>query len=79
MMSIYLPIAEMPVNALLILLMSGGHGVGNLAEVAARILVIPGNHQILAMAGRNADLLARAANLRRLLKPSTALEAEDGE
>ncbi len=43
----------------IILLMSGGHGVGNLAEIASRILAIPGDHQVLAMAGRNADLLAQ--------------------
>jgi len=41
-----------------ILLMSGGHGVGNLHGIAQRILAIPGDHQVVAMAGRNADLLA---------------------
>lgn len=41
-----------------ILLMSGGHGVGDLASIAGRILAIPGDHQVLAMAGRNAQLLA---------------------
>ena len=47
----------------IILLMSGGHGVGNLAAIAARILTLPGDHQILAMAGRNADLLTRLSEL----------------
>ena len=47
----------------IILLMSGGHGVGNLAEVAARILAIPGEHQVLAMAGRNAELLEHLGEL----------------
>jgi processive 1,2-diacylglycerol beta-glucosyltransferase len=46
-----------------ILLMSGGHGVGNLDAIAARILAIPGDHQILAMAGRNAELLERLGAL----------------
>lgn len=41
-----------------ILLMSGGHGVGNLHSIAQRILAIPGDHQVLAMAGRNEELLA---------------------
>ena len=47
----------------IILLMSGGHGVGNLAEIAKRILAIPGDHQILAMAGRNAELLEQLTAL----------------
>lgn len=42
-----------------ILLMSGGHGVGDLAGIAERIMAIPGEHQLVAMAGRNADLLER--------------------
>jgi processive 1,2-diacylglycerol beta-glucosyltransferase len=46
-----------------ILLMSGGHGVGDLRGIAERILAIPGDHQVLAMAGRNADLLARLQEL----------------
>ncbi len=50
-------------NRRIILLMSGGHGVGNLEQIAERILDIPGDHQILAMAGRNADLLARLSAL----------------
>lgn len=54
-----------------ILLMSGGHGVGDLAGIAERILAVPGDHQVVALAGRNADLLARlgalaAANPRRV-------------
>lgn len=46
-----------------ILLMSGGHGVGNLAAVAERALAIPGDHQVVAMAGRNAALLEQLAAL----------------
>lgn len=42
-----------------ILLMSGGHGVGNLVAIAERALAIPGDHQVLAMAGRNAELLTQ--------------------
>jgi processive 1,2-diacylglycerol beta-glucosyltransferase len=48
-----------------ILLMSGGHGVGDLAGIAARCLAIPGDHQCLAMAGRNADLLSALEGLAR--------------
>jgi len=47
----------------IILLMSGGHGVGNLAEIATRILTVPGDHQVLAMAGRNAELLGQLTTL----------------
>lgn len=42
-----------------ILLMSGGHGVGDLAGIAERVLGVPGDHQVVALAGRNADMLAR--------------------
>lgn len=41
-----------------VLAMSGGHGVGNLLGVAQRILAVPGDHQVVAMAGRNQELLA---------------------
>jgi processive 1,2-diacylglycerol beta-glucosyltransferase len=37
-----------------ILLMSGGHGVGDLAALAERLLALPGDHQLIALAGRNA-------------------------
>jgi processive 1,2-diacylglycerol beta-glucosyltransferase len=46
-----------------LLLMSGGHGVGDIAGIAERILAIPGDFQLVAMAGRNAELLARLAQL----------------
>lgn len=46
-----------------ILLMSGGHGVGDLYGIAERAMAIPGDHQVVAMAGRNADLLARLGEL----------------
>jgi processive 1,2-diacylglycerol beta-glucosyltransferase len=46
-----------------LLLMSGGHGVGDLAGIATRLLAIPGDFQVVAMAGRNADLLARLHEL----------------
>ena len=45
------------------LLMSGGHGVGNLAAIAERALAIPGDHQVVAMAGRNAELHQQLAGL----------------
>jgi processive 1,2-diacylglycerol beta-glucosyltransferase len=45
------------------LLMGGGAGIGGLSAVARRLLDIPGNFQIIALAGRNAGELAA---LRRL-------------
>jgi len=46
-----------------ILLMSGGHGVGDLPALAERLLAIPGPHQLIALAGRNAKLLERLRTL----------------
>jgi processive 1,2-diacylglycerol beta-glucosyltransferase len=56
-----------------LLLMGGGGGVGGLDAVAERLLRLPGEPQLLACAGRNADLLRRlevmARPLGRRLKP----------
>ncbi len=41
------------------LLMSGGFGVGAIDGLAERILAVPGDFQVVALAGRNAELLAR--------------------
>jgi processive 1,2-diacylglycerol beta-glucosyltransferase len=41
------------------LLMSGGFGVGAIDLLAERILSVPGDFQLVALAGRNAELLAR--------------------
>lgn len=46
-----------------VLLMSGGHGVGDLAALAERLLALPGPHQLIALAGRNAKLLERLRTL----------------
>ena len=46
-----------------LLLMSGGFGVGAIDLLAARILSIPGNHQLVALAGKNQELLARLTTL----------------
>ena len=40
-------------------MMAGGAGVGSLDELAARILATPRDLQLVALAGRNADLLKR--------------------
>jgi processive 1,2-diacylglycerol beta-glucosyltransferase len=40
-----------------LLVMSGGLGVGAIDQLCERILTIPGNHQVLALAGKNAVLL----------------------
>lgn len=48
---------------LTLLMMSGGFGVGALDQLAARLLAIPGDFQIVAMAGRNPELLARLKEL----------------
>jgi processive 1,2-diacylglycerol beta-glucosyltransferase len=40
-------------------MMAGGAGVGSLDEMAQRLLRLPGDLQIVALAGRNADLLKR--------------------
>jgi processive 1,2-diacylglycerol beta-glucosyltransferase len=55
-----------------LLLMGGGAGVGALDEAAARLLRLDVDFQLVALAGRNADMLARlqqlaAAHPRRLL------------
>ncbi len=41
------------------LMMSGGFGVGALDTLAERLLTIPGDFQIIALAGKNAELLGR--------------------
>jgi len=41
------------------LMMAGGAGVGALDALAARLLELPGNQQLIALAGRNAELLAK--------------------
>jgi processive 1,2-diacylglycerol beta-glucosyltransferase len=46
-----------------LLLMSGGFGVGAIDLLAARILAVPGNHQLIALAGKNQELLARLTTL----------------
>ena len=42
-----------------VLMMAGGAGVGSLDEMAQRVLRLPGELQLVALAGRNADLLKR--------------------
>jgi processive 1,2-diacylglycerol beta-glucosyltransferase len=42
-----------------VLMMAGGAGVGSLDELAARLLRLPDELQLVALAGRNADLLKR--------------------
>jgi processive 1,2-diacylglycerol beta-glucosyltransferase len=42
-----------------VLMMAGGAGVGGLDELAARLLNLPHELQLVALAGRNADLLKR--------------------
>ena len=42
-----------------ILLMGGGAGLGGLDDVAARLIALDGNFQLIALAGRNADMLKR--------------------
>lgn len=46
-----------------ILLMSGGYGVGALDLLAERVLALPGNHQVVALAGKNAKLLGQLTAL----------------
>jgi len=46
-------------------LMAGGAGVGSLDELAARLLRRPGDTQLIALSGRNAELLGK---LRKLAK-----------
>jgi processive 1,2-diacylglycerol beta-glucosyltransferase len=42
-----------------VLMMAGGAGVGSLDAMAQRLLTLPDDLQIVALAGRNADLLKR--------------------
>ena len=42
-----------------VLMMAGGAGVGGLDELALRLLGLPGDLQLVALAGRNAELLKR--------------------
>jgi processive 1,2-diacylglycerol beta-glucosyltransferase len=46
-----------------VLLMGGGAGVGALDRTAEHLLALPGDFQIAALAGRNADLLSRLRTL----------------
>ena len=46
-----------------ILMMAGGAGVGSLDELAQRLLALPDNLQLVALAGRNAELLKRLQQL----------------
>lgn len=41
------------------LMMSGGFGVGAIDQLAERVLAVPGDFQLVALAGRNQELLAR--------------------
>lgn len=49
-----------------VLMMAGGAGVGGLDELAARLLRLPDDIQLVALAGRNADLLKRLQALAKL-------------
>ena len=60
--------AELGVDAekFTVLMMAGGAGVGSLDELAARVLELPEEDlQLVALAGRNADLLKRLQALAR--------------
>jgi processive 1,2-diacylglycerol beta-glucosyltransferase len=46
-----------------VLMMAGGAGVGSLDELAARLLRLPDDLQLVTLAGRNAELLARLETL----------------
>jgi len=48
-----------------VLMMAGGAGVGSLDELARRLLRLPGDLQLVALAGRNAALLGRLQQLAR--------------
>ena len=48
-----------------ILLMGGGAGLGGLDDVAARLLALEGDFQLIALAGRNKDMLERLQELAR--------------
>jgi len=49
-----------------VLMMAGGAGVGSLDEMARRLLELPDDLQIVALAGRNAELLKRLQALAKL-------------
>ena len=49
-----------------LLMMSGGFGVGAIDQLAERVLSIPGDFQLVALAGRNAELLGRLQKLAAL-------------
>ena len=60
--------AELGIDAekFTVLMMAGGAGVGSLDALAARVLELPENSlQLVALAGRNADLLSRLQDLAR--------------
>lgn len=42
-----------------LLMMSGGYGVGAIDQLAERVMSIPGDFQLITLAGRNAELLGR--------------------
>jgi processive 1,2-diacylglycerol beta-glucosyltransferase len=46
-----------------VLMMAGGAGVGSLDELAQRLLALPHDLQLVALAGRNAELLQRLKSL----------------
>jgi processive 1,2-diacylglycerol beta-glucosyltransferase len=48
-----------------VLMMAGGAGVGSLDELAARLLALPDELQLVALAGRNAQLLKKLQTLAR--------------
>jgi processive 1,2-diacylglycerol beta-glucosyltransferase len=48
-----------------VLMMAGGAGVGSLDDLAARLLRLPDDLQLIALAGRNAELLKRLQVLAR--------------
>jgi processive 1,2-diacylglycerol beta-glucosyltransferase len=48
-----------------VLMMAGGAGVGSLDDLAARLLRLPDHLQLIALAGRNAELLKRLQALAR--------------
>jgi processive 1,2-diacylglycerol beta-glucosyltransferase len=52
-------------RATTILLMGGGAGLGGLDDVAARLLAFDADFRLIALAGRNADMLARLQALAR--------------
>ncbi len=60
-------------GAPVVLILSGGMGVGDTDVLASRILDLPHRFQVVACAGRNADLLAR------LEKIAAAVPADSGK